>query len=202
MKALRNLAIFSAMTFWFIAPHYAVQAQTSEVPYWATLRWDTVNMRKGPSQDFPIDWVYKRKGLPVQIVRTRESWRLVVDPEGTQGWIERSQLSPKLGALIVGEGVAELREAPNVQASILWRAEPGVVAELLRCRSHGAIVEWYLRLGLDAESPHGLFVLLTVGDSVLVLCMSVIFRVIIIGVAVIVEAVQHIVIIWDVSVGG
>ena len=135
MKAFRTLAILAAvMTFWFAAPHNAVQAQNADVPYWATLRWDTVNMRKGPSQDFPIDWVYKRKGLPVQVIRTRESWRLVVDPEGTQGWIERSQLSPKLGALIVGEDVAELREAPNVQAAILWRAEPGVVAELLRCR--------------------------------------------------------------------
>lgn len=92
-------------------------------------------MRKGPSQDFPIDWVYKRKGLPVQVVRLREGWRLIQDPDGTQGWIASSQLSPKLGALIVGEGNVELRAEPTGTAMVQWQAQPGVVAELLRCRN-------------------------------------------------------------------
>ncbi|UAB79774.1 hypothetical protein INR77_10530 [Erythrobacter sp. SCSIO 43205] len=109
-------------------------AQEREVPYWATLRFDTVNMRKGPSQDYPIDWVYKRKGLPVKVVRLREGWRLVQDPDGTQGWIAASQLSPKLGALIVGEGNASLREDASNVAPLRWQAEPGVVGELMRCR--------------------------------------------------------------------
>ena len=135
MKAARLLSLFAlVLVYATVLSSTEAHAQQREVPYWASLRFDEVNMRVGPSEAYKIDWVYKRKGLPVQVIRTRESWRLVVDPEGTQGWIERSQLSPKLGALIVGEGVAELREAPNVQAAILWRAEPGVVAELLRCR--------------------------------------------------------------------
>lgn len=135
MKAVRTLAIFAAaLTFWVSAPHSALHAQDRDVPYWATLRFDKVNMRKGPSQDFPIDWVYKRKGLPVQVVRLREGWRLVQDPEGTQGWIASSQLSPKLGALIVGEDVAELRSEPSTTSQLRWQAEPGVVGELLRCR--------------------------------------------------------------------
>lgn len=111
-------------------------AQDREVPYWATLRFDTVNMRKGPSQDYPIDWVYKRKGLPVKVVRLREGWRLVQDPEGTQGWIAASQLSPKLGALVVGEGNAPLREDASNTAALRWHAEPGVVGELMRCREN------------------------------------------------------------------
>ncbi|MEM1052051.1 MAG: SH3 domain-containing protein, partial [Pseudomonadota bacterium] len=123
-----------AITFVIVASNDPALAQDREVPYWATLRFDQVNMRKGPSQDFPIDWVYKRKGLPVKVIRLREGWRLVQDPDGTQGWIASSQLSPKLGALIVGEEIADLREEPAAQASLLWKAEPGVVAELLRCR--------------------------------------------------------------------
>lgn len=135
MKPVRFLAIFAAaFSLWIAALPAAVQAQDREVPYWATLRFDQVNMRKGPSQDFPIDWVYKRKGLPVKVVRLREGWRLVQDPDGTQGWIASSQLSPKLGALIVGEGVAELRAEPKPIAALRWQAQPGVVAELLRCR--------------------------------------------------------------------
>lgn len=135
MKAMRIFAIFAAaISFWVASSGTPLQAQDREVPYWATLRWDTVYMRKGPSQDFPIDWVYKREGLPVQVVRIRENWRLVQDHEGAQGWIASNQLSPKLGAVIVGEGNAELRAEPTAGAAVLWRAEPGVVGELLRCR--------------------------------------------------------------------
>lgn len=135
MKIVRLLAFIAfALSFWVSAPHNSAYAQDREVPYWATLRFDEVNMRVGPSQDYPIDWVYKRKGLPVKVVRLREGWRLVQDPDGTQGWIAASQLSPKLGALIVGEGMAELRETPAADAPLRWQAQPGVVAELLRCR--------------------------------------------------------------------
>lgn len=135
MKPFRFLAIFAAaLSFLIAVMPSAIHAQDREVPYWATLRFDVVNMRKGPSQDFPIDWVYKRKGLPVQVVRLREGWRLVQDAEGTQGWIASSQLSPKLGALIVGDSNAELRAEPSGTAMLQWLAEPGVVGELLRCR--------------------------------------------------------------------
>ncbi|MEP1422772.1 MAG: SH3 domain-containing protein [Erythrobacter sp.] len=135
MKALRSLAIIAAtLTLWVMVSNTAVHAQDREVPYWATLRFDEVNMRKGPSQDFPIDWVYKRKGMPVQVVRLREGWRLVQDPDGAQGWIASSQLSPKLGAMIVGDGVANIRDQASGAATVLWKAQPGVVGELLRCR--------------------------------------------------------------------
>lgn len=135
MKALRFLAVFAlaAVLAVTIASGDA-RAQNREVPYWATLRWDEVNMRVGPSQEYKIDWVYKRKGLPVKVVRLREGWRLIEDHEGNQGWVSHNQLSPKLGALIIGDGLADLRREPKVTSQVSWRAEPGVVAELLRCR--------------------------------------------------------------------
>ena len=52
-------------------------AQTREVPYWASIASPEVRMRVGPSRDFPIEWVYKRDGLPLKVVRVQESWRLV-----------------------------------------------------------------------------------------------------------------------------
>ncbi len=110
-----------------------VHAQDRDVPYWASLRFNEVNMRVGPSQDYPIDWVYKRQGYPVQVVRLREGWRLVRDHQGTQGWIAASQLTPTVGAMIVGEGLADLREGPGANTTLRWRAQPGVVGKLLRC---------------------------------------------------------------------
>jgi len=109
-------------------------AQDRALPYWASLRYDEVRMRVGPSEEYPIEWVYKRKGLPVKVVRVREGWRLVEDPEGTQGWIAASQLDPARATLVTGSGLAEVRAEPDARSAMRWRAEPGVVAALLRCR--------------------------------------------------------------------
>lgn len=110
-------------------------AQDREVPYWASLRSDEVNMRVGPNESYPIDWVYKRKGLPVKVVRLMQGWRLVVDPDGTQGWINSRLLSPERTALVVGEGLAPMRAEPSSAAALRWIAEPGVVGKLGKCES-------------------------------------------------------------------
>ena len=108
-------------------------AQDREVPYWATLRSDEVNMRVGPSEDYRIDWVYHRKGLPMKVVRLVEGWRLVEDPEGAKGWVVARLLSPDRGAMVTGKGLVELRADPESSARVLWRAEPGVVGKLGKC---------------------------------------------------------------------
>lgn len=111
-----------------------LSAQVLEKPYWAALRFNETNMRVGPSREYPIDWVYKRKGLPVRVLRSRDEWDLVEDPEGTKGWISGSQLTRTRGALVIGEEPVAMREEPLANAKLRWRAEPGVVASLLTCR--------------------------------------------------------------------
>jgi SH3-like domain-containing protein len=126
-----GLALLLAAAF-VIAP---LQAQDRTLPYWAALRYEKVNMRVGPSAEYPVAWVYLRKGLPVKVVRLREGWRLVEDHEGTQGWIAASQLDPARGALVTGQGLAEVRAEAGGAGAIKWRAEPGVVARLKACRA-------------------------------------------------------------------
>ena len=114
----------------FAGPSYS---QTREVPYWASLRAEEVYMRVGPSQDFPIEWVYKRQGLPVKVIRVQEGWRLVSDPDGEQGWIVARLLTPERSALVVGNRLAPLRAGPSEDAKLNWNVEPGVVGSLGAC---------------------------------------------------------------------
>ena len=107
--------------------------QDREVPYWATLRATEVNMRVGPSEAYPIAWVYRRQGLPVKVLRVREGWRLVQDPGGERGWIVARLLDPERGAIVIGNGLAAMREEPDGGSRVLWRAEPGVVGALGNC---------------------------------------------------------------------
>lgn len=128
-----------------------VHAQEREVPYWASIRAEEVNMRVGPSASFPIEWVYRRPGLPLKVVRLNEGWRLVEDPDGTRGWIVARLLSPDRAVLVVGEGLAAIRAAPEDGAALLWRAEPGVVGQLGDCEAGWCEVEMERRRGWVRE---------------------------------------------------
>ena len=129
MRRLLVFLLFS-LTVQLAAP---ASAQDREVPYWATLRATEVNMRVGPSEAYPIAWVYRRQGLPVKVLRVREGWRLVQDPGGERGWIVARLLDPERGAIVIGNGLAAMREEPDGGSRVLWRAEPGVVGALGNC---------------------------------------------------------------------
>lgn len=110
-------------------------AQDREVPYWATIRGSAseLNMRVGPSADYPVSWVYRRPGLPVKVVRVHESWRLIEDPSGTRGWVASRLLSPDRGAIVTGGRPVAMRDAASGQASLKWFVEAGVVGRLGEC---------------------------------------------------------------------
>ena len=110
-------------------------AQNREVPYWASIRTHELYMRVGPSVDYKIDWVYRREGLPVKILRVVDGWRLVEDMDGTQGWVSQSLLSPRRTAVVIGEGKVAMRSAADVSSRLRWHLQPGVVGTLGECDS-------------------------------------------------------------------
>ena len=63
------------------------------LPRYVSLKGNKVNLRRGPSLDYKIDWVYKRKHLPLMIVSEFGHWRKVTDFEGYSGWIYKDLLS-------------------------------------------------------------------------------------------------------------
>ncbi|HKH69397.1 MAG TPA: SH3 domain-containing protein, partial [Reyranella sp.] len=62
------------------------------IPRFASLRSDEVNVRTGPGPRYPIDWVFKRKAMPVEIVAEFENWRKIRDWQGASGWVHQSLL--------------------------------------------------------------------------------------------------------------
>ena len=106
---------------------------TKKTPYWASVKADKARMRTGPSTEFPIKWVYKRADLPVKVVAVHSIWRKVEDPDGDQGWMHVSLLSPKRTAMVKGSSVSALREEPAATSRISWRVEPNVVGLISEC---------------------------------------------------------------------
>ena len=117
----------------FLLLAFPAHAEDRAVPYWASLRVDEVNMRVGPSESYPIDWVYHRAELPVKVVRLYQGWRRVRDQDGAEGWIVARLLSPERSAVVVGKGLAPMRADAEASAPLRWNLEAGVVGKLGDC---------------------------------------------------------------------
>ncbi len=102
------------------------------LPRFASLRAAEVNVRTGPGVRYPVEWVFKRRSFPIEIVAEFDTWRKVRDWQGTVGWVHRSMLSGRRTVLVTGL-VRMLYSEPAAGAETVARLEPGVVAELLQC---------------------------------------------------------------------
>lgn len=111
----------------------AAQSETGlPLPRYVSLRADAVNLRTGPGRRFPIDWVFTRAHLPIQIIAEHEGWRQVRTQDGTTGWIHKSLLSGKRTVAIAGREDRIYRE-PDKSAQVAAFVEAGVIASLLGC---------------------------------------------------------------------
>lgn len=102
------------------------------LPRFVSLRTDPINMRTGPGVRYPVDWVYTRRGFPVEITAEFDTWRRIRDPDGGDGWIHTSMLSSRRTALVTG-GLRPLRRTSEDQGELVASVEPGVVVSILRC---------------------------------------------------------------------
>ena len=108
------------------------------VPRFAALRFDEVNLRVGPGPRYPIDWVYKRRDLPVEIEREFDIWRLIRAPDGARGWVGAASLTGRRTFIVTG-GEATMRREANDASAAVAILEPGVIG---RIRSCAAAAEW------------------------------------------------------------
>ena len=112
------------------------------VPRFVSLKSDVVNMRVGPGHEYPLQWVYVRKNLPLKVISEFDVWRKVVDHEGETGWVHGQLVSLKRYGVITSFN-AKLRAKPDQQASVTAIAEAGVLMEVQYCEG-----QW-CRLGID-----------------------------------------------------
>ena len=128
------------------------------LPRFVTLRADEVNLRTGPGTRYPIDWVYRRRGLPVEIVDEFDTWRRIRDWQGTEGWVHQSMVQGQRGLLVTGKRQT-LRRRPEPEAPAVALLDAGVVGVLERCQAAwcevtaGGFSGW-----LPREAFYGLYV--------------------------------------------
>jgi SH3-like domain-containing protein len=102
------------------------------IPRFVSLRSEEVYLRAGPGTRYPIEWVYKRRDLPVEILREFDVWRLVQDPDGIKGWMHQATLSGRRSFVVTGAD-ATLRHDPQETAAAVAILKVGVIGRLRSC---------------------------------------------------------------------
>jgi len=102
------------------------------LPRWASLRSDEVNLRAGPGTRYPVDWVYRRHDLPVEIEREFEVWRLIRDQDGVRGWVHAATLTGRRDFVVAGADRL-LRSSPSDDAQPVALLKAGVVGRIRTC---------------------------------------------------------------------
>ena len=100
--------------------------------YFLTLRNDKVNLRLGPSFDYPIKIVYKKKYLPVLVQDKSDNFRKIKDHESNTGWIHISQLSRKQSALNIKKN-SLIFVKPEIYSKPIVKMEIGRLVLIKKC---------------------------------------------------------------------
>jgi len=115
-------------------------ARAADVPRFASLRADEVNLRTGPGTRYPVDWVLVKRHMPVEIIDEFENWRQVRDISGTAGWVHRSMLSGRRTMIVMG-GQQRLYRGPSGDSEVIALVDDKVVGRLLNCSDTWCRVE-------------------------------------------------------------
>ena len=129
----------------------------SKDEYFLTLRYDKVNLRQGPSTEYPVKIFYTKKYLPVLVQDKSENFRKVKDHENNTGWIHISQLSKKKAAIVIDKNLIMFKN-PTIYSKPIVILEKGRLSKIIKCREKWCKAETGKFKGwLKKESLWGLF---------------------------------------------
>jgi len=108
------------------------QVTNLQIPRYVSLKVNEANARRGPSLSHKIDWIYKKKNMPLEIYGEYENWRRVRDFEGFGGWVHYTLLSGIRFVLVKNE-LLEMRLLPSIDAQVIAKLPQHNIATLDKC---------------------------------------------------------------------
>ena len=106
----------------------------SQDEYFLTLRYNKVNLRQGPSREYPVKIFYKKKFLPVLIQDQSDNFRKIRDHENNTGWIHVSQLSKKKAAIVIDDKLIMFKN-PTIYSKPVAKLETGRLVLIKKCKT-------------------------------------------------------------------
>lgn len=102
------------------------------LPRYVSLKATEGNVRRGPSLTHRIDWVFTRRGMPLEVIGEFGHWRRVRDRDGMGGWVHYTLLSGARTGL-VEEDLAPVYSRADMASPLNARLEAGVIVGIDTC---------------------------------------------------------------------
>ena len=126
MYMLKNNSIILLIIFIF----FQFSTVASEEKF-LSLKKNKVNVRYGPSFDFPVKYVYKKIDLPIKQIDKKENFRRIIDYKKNSGWIHTSQLK-KVNSVIANKDKM-LFKKPTIFSEPIANIKKGRLLIIIKC---------------------------------------------------------------------
>ena len=103
-----------------------------EKDYFMMLKYSKVNVRLGPSRDYPVKFIYKKAFLPVKVIDKKENFRKIIDHKKNSGWIHISQLKKSNSFIILSDKI--LFEKSTINSEPLINLQSGRLLLVKKCK--------------------------------------------------------------------
>ena len=124
------MPIIIILFLFLFLPHESLY---SSEEYFLTLRNNKVNLRQGPSFEYPVKIFYKKKYLPVLILDKSDNFRKVRDHENNSGWIHVTQLSKKKAAITIDDNLI-LFNSSTIYSNPIALLKKGRLVRIKKCK--------------------------------------------------------------------
>jgi SH3-like domain-containing protein len=136
---LASLVVAGLLLLTVAAPLQALErgpVTNLPIPRFVSLKTGEGNVRRGPSLTHRIDWVFTRKGMPLEVVGEYGHWRQVRDRDGVGGWVHYSLLSGARTGLVETD-LAAIYSRADPGSPVNARLEVGVIVSIDNC-----VLDW------------------------------------------------------------
>ena len=96
-----------------------------------SLKKSKVNVRYGPSFDFPVKYIYKKINFPIKQIDKKENFRRIIDLKNNSGWIHVSQLKKNNSVITMEDKI--LFKKPSSFAKPIAKIKKGRLLIVQNC---------------------------------------------------------------------
>jgi SH3-like domain-containing protein len=122
--------IYSLLIFF-----YTINVFADTKIYYLSLKNNKTNVRQGPSFDYPIKLIIKKKFLPVKVIDSYENFKKITDIKNNNGWIHVSQLSKKKTAINIKK-FSLILDKPKIYSKPVAKLEYGKLLIIKKCNNN------------------------------------------------------------------
>ena len=98
-----------------------------------SIKSDNANMRVGPASTFEILWNFKKRGLPIKILKKFDHWYQVETPDGSIGWMWRNLIHKKKTIIFLKN--EKIYKSKNEESRVIANVDKNSILKIYYCKN-------------------------------------------------------------------